>query len=279
MSEIFDARRCTLGEGPLWHPERRQLFWFDIIEKRLLSRAGEDTFEWQFDEHVSAAGWVDRDRLLIASDTRFFLFDVERGTSEDICPLEADNPVTRSNDGRADPYGGFWIGTMGKQMERRAGAIYRYFRGEVRQLFNGITVSNSICFSPEGGRAYFCDTFDGHIKQVALDALGWPIGAPDVFVDLKPEGLNPDGSVVDAAGRLWNAQWGAHRVACYDVNGAFVKAIAVGGKQASCPAFGGHHLETLFVTTAAQGLDGAADGLLYAADPGAKGQPEHRVIL
>ncbi|MEM7438523.1 MAG: SMP-30/gluconolactonase/LRE family protein [Pseudomonadota bacterium] len=279
MSQVFDPRPCTLGEGPLWHPERGQLFWFDIIEKRLMSRIGAEELVWQFDEHVSAAGWVDRDQLLIASETQLFVFNLTTGAQTPVCELEPGNPVTRSNDGRADPFGGFWIGTMGKRLEPRAGAIYRYYKGELRQLYDGITVTNSICFSLDRRWAYFCDTWNKQIMRVALDATGWPDGAPEVFVDLKADGLNPDGSVVDAEGQLWNAQWGAHRVACYGADGQFLKAVPVGGAQASCPAFGGDDLTTLFVTTAVEGLTGPAEGLVYMVDPGATGQREHQVIL
>ncbi len=65
---VFDLLSCSLGEGPLWHPKRQQLFWFDINAKRLLSRTGDKTLDWQFDHHVSAAGWVDHETLLIANE-------------------------------------------------------------------------------------------------------------------------------------------------------------------------------------------------------------------
>jgi sugar lactone lactonase YvrE len=78
---VFDATRCALGEGPLWHPGRGQLFWFDILGHRLMTRTGGETQVWQFAEHVSAAGWVDNVRLLIASETKLFLFDVASGAA------------------------------------------------------------------------------------------------------------------------------------------------------------------------------------------------------
>ena len=96
MTQVFDDRPCVLGEGPLWHPERGQLFWFDIIGRKLLSRDGDTRLEWQFDEYVSAAGWIDRDTLLIASATGLNKFSLTDGTSALVHPLEADNPVTRS---------------------------------------------------------------------------------------------------------------------------------------------------------------------------------------
>ncbi|WGI23505.1 SMP-30/gluconolactonase/LRE family protein [Amylibacter sp. IMCC11727] len=273
--EVFDNRQCVLGEGPLWHPVRGELFWFDILSKKMMTK----TQEWVFEEHVSAAGWIDTDRLLIASETALFTFDLRDGTKTHVVDLDAENPVTRSNDGRADPQGGFWIGTMGKSAEPNAGAIYRYYRGEVRKLFGNITISNSICFAPSGDRVYFTDTRLGKIMTMALDDDGWPTGAPVVFVDVSGDGLNPDGSVVDAEGCLWNAQWGTSRVARYASDGTFLSAVEIPAKQASCPAFGGADLRSLFVTSAADGLSGTDEGKTFAVKMDVQGQAEHQVML
>lgn len=177
---IFDHIQCQLGEGPLWHPERKELFWFDILGHRLHTKGQ----HWQFDTFVSAAGWVDGDTLLIASARALHRFNIATGDYDDICTLEADNPITRSNDGRADPQGGFWIGTMGKNAESNAGAIYRYFKGELRQLFAPITISNAICFAPDGKTAYFTDTPRQQIMRLNLDRDGWPNSAPVLHIDL-----------------------------------------------------------------------------------------------
>lgn len=262
----------------MWHPERAELFWFDILGKTLHAKgAGRRT--WAFDEHVSACGWVDRETLLMASASGLWRFDIASGDRDLVAALEADNPVTRSNDGRADPQGGFWIGTMGINAEPFAGAIYRYYRGELCKLFDRITISNAICFAPDGTRAYFADTFSQQIQTVALDEHGWPKGEPEVFVDLRADNLNPDGAVVDADGTLWNAQWGASRVACYAPDGAFLRAVEVPTAQATCPAFGGPDGRTLFVTTAADGLDEPGAGRTYCVAVDATGQREHQVIL
>ncbi|KAA2315038.1 SMP-30/gluconolactonase/LRE family protein [Pseudooceanicola sediminis] len=279
-SSVFDTRPCTLGEGPLWHPERNQLFWFDIIGKRLLSQQDGEPLEWQFDEHFSAAGWVDHETLLLASETGLWRFDIASGAHEVVAPLEADKPRTRSNDGRADPFGGFWIGTMGKEDPRQdAGAIYRFYDGVIEPIFFGITIPNAICFSPDGRSAYFADTPTQMIMRQPLDAEGWPMGEHEVFVDLTADGLFPDGAVVDAQGYLWNAQWGASRVARYAPDGRFDRAIAVGGQHSSCPAFGGADLDQLFVTTAREAIAApdAAQGLVYTAPAGVSGQKEYRV--
>lgn len=286
MFHLFDDRICTLGEGPLWHPERGQLFWFDIIEKRLMTRTAEGPQHWQFDEHVSAAGWIDRSTLLIASETALIRFDIETGTQEIITPLEADTPATRSNDGRADPWGGFWIGTMGKNAEEGAGAIYRYYRGELRRLFHDITIPNAICFGPDRDRAYFTDTGTGLIMRQDLDAEnGWPTGDPEVWRDFSYKKWGVDGAVIDAEGNMWNAQWGGGRIASYGPDGAFLEVHDVPARQVSCPAFGGADLTTLYVTSATQGLTQAQldalpdSGKVFALHGVAQGQAEHQVIL
>lgn len=276
--EVFSETICSLGEGPLWHPERGALFWFDILSNRLFCKV-ETEQSWDFDERVSAAGWVDHDTLLLASQTALWRFDIPTGEQEYIVGLESDNDATRSNDGRADPQGGFWIGTMGHHAEPQAGAIYRYCKGTLRKLFDKISISNSICFAPDGRTAYFTDTRTRQVLQVTLDSDGWPKGKAKVFLDLTAEELNPDGSVIDAAGNFWNAQWGAGRVACYGPDGTFLRSIAIPASQATCPAFGGPNGQTLFVTSAAKGVEEAQAGMTFCADIGVTGQREHRVIL
>ena len=286
MSEVYDETACQLGEGPLWHPEREQLYWFDILGARLHTREDGRARSVQFDELVSAAGWVSDTELLIASETRLFLHDVERERSEDVEGLEAGDPETRSNDGRADPWGGFWIGTMGKRKGRGAGAIYRYYRGELRRLYPDIAIPNSICFLPNQEGAFFADTPTGKIMRQGLDPdHGWPDGDPEVFLDLTADGLHPDGSVVDAAGNLWNAQWGAWRVACYGADGDFLKAVEFDAAHTSCPAFGGPGLSTLYCTTAREDLSEASKarsdshGMTFAEAEAGIGQAEHRILL
>jgi sugar lactone lactonase YvrE len=279
---IFDDRACALGEGPLWHPIREQLFWFDITGRRLLTRKGDDAQEWHFPDMVSAAGWTGPDGLLIASEQALFHFDLLSGVRTPVCALEVDTLSTRSNDGRADLQGGFWIGTMGKTAAPGAGAIYRWYRGELRRLYSGITISNAICFPPGGRVAHFTDTATRRVMRVALDAEGWPKGQPEVYLDLTAEGLNPDGAVVDAAGLMWLAEWGSGRVAAYAPDGTRVRFVPFDAPQTSCPAFGG---TTLYCTTALQGMDAAARaahphaGMTFAAPGVAQGQSEHMVIL
>lgn len=281
QAHVYDKRICTLGEGPFWHPERAQLFWFDIVDKRMLSREGETPLEWRFEETVSAAGWIDRDQLLIASASELFTFNIETEARTHVVPFEADNPMTRSNDGRADPHGGFWIGSMGCHFEPGAGAIHRYYKGELRQLYDGITVANSICFAPDGSRAYWTDTMTRQIMVQPVDSDGWPDRPPEVLVDLRAQELNPDGAIVDSEGAIWSAHWNANKVVRYLPDGTYDREVAVPGRLVACPEFGGPDLATLYIATARLGMKSPApkDGLMYQVVPGVTGLPEYRVHL
>ncbi|MDA8010344.1 MAG: SMP-30/gluconolactonase/LRE family protein, partial [Alphaproteobacteria bacterium] len=289
--KVFDERRCVLGEGPLWLPRRRQLVWFDILSRKMLSREGETQREWQFDKMVSAAARVDRSRdpdhdgedtdseIIIASETELFLFNLDTNTHTHICQLEDDNRFTRSNDGRADPHGGFWIGTMGKKGQTKSGSIYRWRHRELRKLFDRISTTNSICFSDNGRTAYFTDTPTRQIMRVALDGEGWPSGEPEVFIDLSEEGHKSDGAVIDSEGCLWSAQWGSSRVARYSPAGEFLSAIELPALQTSCPAFGGDDLSVLYVTTAMNKIKdpSAEQGQTFFMEAGVRGVEEPRV--
>ncbi len=278
---VFDDRVCELGEGPFWHPERSQFFWFDILSRKLLTRDANGPLEWQFEGMASAAGWVDRERMILATETGLSLFDISEGTLEPLVEVEADDPGTRSNDGRADRQGGFWFGTMGKEAKRGRGTIYRYYRGELRRLVSEISIPNAICFTLDGRTAYYADTPSHKVWCQSLDAEGWPEGERRLFLDLSSEGLHPDGAVVDAEGGLWCALWSSGRVARFDAEGRMSHHLDLSGKNSTCPAFGGADMRDVLVTSALEGMtDPDADqGLSYLLRAPVVGVPEPRVIL
>ncbi len=278
---------CTLGEGPLWHPQREQLFWFDIVAGILYSveADGSGQRSWDFGEAASAAGWVDRETLIVATASGLQKFDIGSGIWETIVPLEAGNTATRSNDGRIGPDGSFWIGTMGYNLEPAAGAYYRYKRGAVTQLFDRVTVPNATCFSPDGTAAYLADTNTHCVWKWDLDEQGSPIGERGIFLDLRNEKLRPDGAVCDSEGYLWNAQWGASRVARYAPDGSLDRVIELPVSQPTCPCFGGPDLKTLYITSARENLSEGAlaeeplAGMVLSTGVDVPGIPEFQACL
>ncbi len=285
--KMFDETLCALGEGIVWNPRRKSFIWFDILGSRLFEKKMEQKIArvHNFDILVSACGWVDDTKILVATANSLELFDLDNSRREVVIELEKDNLVTRSNDGRADPFGGFWIGTMGKNLESAAGAIYRYYRGELRKMYEPITVPNSMCFSTCGSKAYFSDTPQQLIWCVDLDPKGWPKSEPAIFIDMKKSNLLPDGAVIDSEGCLWNAQWGSNRVAKYSSEGTFLEYFEVPAVQVSCPGFGGVDGKTLMITTAREGTDPKKleeypfAGATFILETDTLGQEEYKVTL
>ena len=206
-------------------------------------------------------------------------FDLRDGSRRDVCALEADRPANRSNDGRADPMGGFWIGTMALDASPGAGAIYRYFDGKLHKLYDAISIPNAICFSHAARLAYYADTARQIVWTQDLDHQGWPVGAPQVFLDFSGSDEYPDGAVLDAQGNFWNARWGRGSLVCHAPTGEVLDEITLPSAQLTCPAFMGEHLDRILLTSAAEGIDGAEDGRSWLVLPGSgvRGLPEPRV--
>lgn len=284
---IFSDHICELGEGPSYDPGTDALFWFDIVNGKLLEKPLAGALKvHDLGLMASAIAIIDDARQLIATEKGLYVRYVATGKLALHTPIEADNPLTRSNDSRVHPCGAFWTGTMGKDEGKGAGAIYWFFKGELRRLFADITVSNSICFSEDGAIAYYTDTATGLLMRVACDsATGLPVGEPKVFVDHRSSKGYVDGSVVDRDGVLWNAVWGGKAVKAYSPDGTLLREIAMPVTQPSCPAFVGRKADRIAVTSAWKGKDEkqrALDpqaGMTFLLDLSVKGRLDPRVLI
>jgi sugar lactone lactonase len=284
--KIFNETRCELGEGCGYDRGTNTVWWFDILARRLFEvQFGSDLVHSQRLPIMASAGaFIDNRRQLIAADDGIYVRNRSTGHLVRVKDLEADIPGNRSNDGRAHRCGAFWIGTMGRNAERGAGAIYHFHAGELRQLYSGITIPNAICFSPDGTTAYFADTSKNILSRVAIDpSTALPKGEPQLLYDHRDGVGGLDGAVVDAEGLIWNARWGAGCVDAYTPAGERVRTVRIPATRPSCPVFAGPDLDALIVTSAWEGMDEAAKN----ADPGhgqtfllelsVRGSPEARV--
>jgi sugar lactone lactonase YvrE len=264
-TSTLSPEHCHLGEGPTYDLTTDTAWWFDIREGRLFEAhlGSGNVLVHALGRMASALGRIDAERQLIVAEDGLYIRKLTDGSLTLYLPLEADNPDTRSNDSRVHQSGAFWIGTMGRKAEPGAGAIYALHRGKISTLFPGISIPNSICFSPDGATGYFADTARNVLYSVPLNpATGLPRREPDVL--LRHTGIGGlDGSVVDADGLIWNARWGGSCVDVYSPQGERLRSFQVPARQASCPAFVGPDLSRLLVTSAWQDMDAAA----RAADP------------
>ncbi|MCF7220826.1 SMP-30/gluconolactonase/LRE family protein [Marilutibacter chinensis] len=280
MATLAVDSRCTLGEGILWCDRRRVLYWTDILAAELWRHDPDTghTHTWSLPGPLGCLALGEDGRLLLGLAKGLYASDVEAQPASrelelaKLADVETDVPLTRVNDGRADRQGGFVFGTKSEHRDlRRAGRFYQYTAAHgLRELaLPHAAIPNSICFDAAGARMYFCDSVTPRILQCRYDSVTATVSDIRVFVELDVPGAEPDGSIVDAEGALWNAQWGAGRVVRYLPDGRIDRIVPVPAPQPSCCTL---REDTLYVTSARVGLD--ADAL--AAHPLSGGVFAHR---
>ncbi|WP_039789099.1 SMP-30/gluconolactonase/LRE family protein [Herbaspirillum huttiense] len=287
-SLIVDGKH-ELGECAIWCDRTQSIFWTDIHASRLWNHnpANGATHSWPMPERLSVFALTGQtDRLLIGLASRLAFFNLDSGEITTIRTVEDDLPTTRLNDGRCDRQGRFVFGTLNEDAGRDPIASFYRLNADLsleRLALPGIAISNSICFSLDGKLMYHCDSMAGKIMVCDYDTDSGAVSHQRVFADLAQQPGGPDGSTVDAEGYLWNAQWGGARVVRFAPDGSIDRIVEVPTAQPSCVAFGGATFDTLFVTTAHEGMsaeqraqDKLAGGLFSVPHLDVRGLPEVR---
>ncbi|MBR8220634.1 SMP-30/gluconolactonase/LRE family protein [Burkholderia ambifaria] len=266
-TRLADTRN-TLGEGATWCDKTRALYWVDIEGAQLWRcRAdGSDLTQWPMPERLACFALThDPDVLLVGLATQLAFFDLRSGAFTRIVDVEPELP-TRLNDGRCDPSGAFVFGMKdeGGDPPRAVGGFYRLNADLTleRLALPPAAIANSIAFSPDGSKMYFCDSLVREILVCDYGRAG--VAGVRPFVRLTDADGDPDGSTMDRDGGLWNAQWGGRRVVRYAADGVETERIAVPTAQPSCVTLDGEG--RLYVTSARVGL--SDDALASDADAG-----------
>ena len=243
--------RNTLGEGCIWDPRDKSLYWTDIQESRIL-RFGPDGATTTFSLPERAGFILPREKsgFVIGFASHIAIADPSFTTFSTLAVIEPERSQTRVNDAAVDPAGGIVFGTFDERDRQPVASLYRMAPdGRVTHLIGGVTISNGIAFSPDGGTLYFADTPVGIIRRFrvgrggeSLDEMD-PLAGPDVAPG------KPDGAIVDAEGCYWSARvWGGCIVRI-DTSGRVVDRIDLPTKGPTCVALGGPALDNLFATT------------------------------
>jgi len=273
----------TLGEGPVWEPGVG-LWWLDILRRRLHSLDMEGRWQTrELDETPGSLALAGDGRMLLALRTGLALYDVETETTKPLAAIEEDLPDNRLNDGKTDPEGRFWVGSMADDGRDRAGSLYR-FEGVVTRVLSDVGIPNSLAWSPDGRTMYFADSVAGAIFAFPYDLDTGQIGDRRVFAEVGQPSA-PDGSTVDVDGCLWNAEYGGGRLVRYTPDGTVDRMVDVPATNPTCPTFGGSDLDVLYVTTARAGSEGDPHarepeaGALLAIDADVSGLPAVPAIV
>jgi sugar lactone lactonase YvrE len=250
-----------LGESPMWHPREQMLYWCDIPGKSLhrFDPASGDLAHWQFETEPSAVAPRLDGALLLAMRDGLWRFDTRSGERARLADPPYDPKHERFNDGKCDPQGRFWVGTIYEPRDPALASLHCYDGGKLTKRADGITVSNGLAWSPNGRTMYWSDTkahtvyafdfeaHDGTLSNRRVFAR-WPLRAPDQ--PLADYMGRPDGAAVDVEGCYWVAMFEGQRLLRLSPEGRTLREVILPCRCPTMPAFGGADLKTIYITTA-----------------------------
>ena len=287
--------RDVLGECPLWDDRAQVLWWVDIRAPALcqLDTTRQLTRRWPLPDLVGSIALTDghaghgRDPLLVALGHRLALFDADTGL-QTLSEVPLDHEDHRFNDGRCDPKGRFWVGTMNNLSRGAEGRMFRFDLQEglveFPALAQGLRIPNSLAFSPDGRTMYFADSLDHAVRAYDYDPRTGMPGTSRTFASCTPPAF-PDGACVDSEGGLWSARFHGGSIVRHHSDGSLDRVIELPVRRPTSCAFGGAGLDTLYVTTTCQHMSPAEQaaeplaGRLLALNVGHRGLREPRFRL
>jgi sugar lactone lactonase YvrE len=281
----ISATADLLGESPVWDCARQCLYWVDGVSRRVhgYEPASGASRDWTVPSTIGSVALGQGETLIVALVDGIYCLDLVSGAVTPLFqPVPAD-PRIRFNDGKVDRCGRFLCGSMGIHADP-LGQLFRIdAAGNSAVLARGIRISNTLCFSPDGGTMYFSDSLDRAIRAYQYGPGDETPGEPRILVDTAPYNSGPDGATVDAAGCLWVALVQVGKIARFTPDGELDRLIDAPTDLPSCVAFGGPDLSTLYVTSIKDSGSGRAisrhadGGFLFAIEGlGVRGIPEAR---
>ena len=264
-----------LGESPFWHPQEQRLYWVDIPGKRV-ARVAVDGLQaqgaveyWPLDEEPGCIAPVQGGGLVLALRSGIYRARAWGGPLQLLAAAPYDTRKQRFNDGKCDPQGRFWAGSLYEPKDQALGVLYMLDAQGLHERMDGVTTANGLAWSPDGRTAYWADTAAHQIRAFDFDAARGQLSNSRVFYQATPKpagwawgsatpyGGRPDGAAVDAEGCYWSAQYEGQRLLRLSPAGEVLAEVPVPAMCPTMPCFGGPDLRTLLVTTARHGRSAA----------------------
>lgn len=277
--ELIADYACKVGEGPLWHPDERRLYWVDIERGRMFRydpSSGRHEIVYEDVPIGGATLQADGSLLVFMTDGAIKVWrDGQLGTIVDEI---ADERGGRFNDVIADPAGRVFCGTM--PIGDRPGRLYLLdTTGELRVVFDEVGLPNGMGFTPDRRHMYHTDTPKRHIYRSDYNRETGTLTNTQTFA-VMPEDLgNPDGLTVDLNGDVWSASFGGSCLVRFASDGSEQQRIELPANNVTSVTFGGDEYSDMYVTTAGgenKADNGTGAGGLFRFRLGVRGVPEFR---
>lgn len=253
-----------LGESPLWHPVEQVLYWCDIParEIRRWDEARGTLDHWRFESEPACLAPLLGGGLLVAFRDGIWRFDPGSGRRFRRAAAPYDPAVERFNDGKCDPQGRFWAGTLYEPRDQAAASLWCHGPGGLERKAGGVTTANGLAWSVDGRTLYWADTRAHCVRAYDFDPAEGSLSGQRDFLRFEPRrpgqaladyGGRPDGAAVDSLGRYWLAMYEGARLLCVSPQGEVVETVPLPVRCPTMPCFGDADLRTLYLTTAREG--------------------------
>jgi sugar lactone lactonase YvrE len=252
-AELVLSADAELGEGPVWDDREGKMWWLDLLGGELHCYDP----RCEVDECLKVAPTVgavvlsQNGSMVVASEHSYYLLRPDAAGLELLAEAEAPNEATRMNDGKCDVAGRFWAGTMAIDERSEIGGLFVLdTNGSVRQVLDGVIVSNGLCWSADNKLMYYIDSGRNRVDAFEFDARSGLLGQRSTVFEIPEADGKPDGMTIDEEGFLWVALWDGWQVRRYSPSGQLDAMVRL---PVSCPtscALGGEAMRDLYITTA-----------------------------
>lgn len=254
-AQILIDERFQLAEGPVWEKETQTLHFVDIkgcaIHRLHLPTGRREKTE--LPQNVGCFALREKGGYIVGLAAGVYLYSADGKTIQKLAQPDFD-PMTRANDGKCDPQGRFWVGTADLVGGVKKSKLYLVDGdGSCTEMMDQLECSNGLAF--RDGKLYYIDSPRQRIDEYTIDEDDLRLTDHRIVTPIPAGKMVPDGMTIDEDGMLWAAHWGGGFVGRYDPStGELLEKVLVPASQSSSCCFGGDDMQTLFITSASQGV-------------------------
>ncbi|MEZ4857677.1 MAG: SMP-30/gluconolactonase/LRE family protein [Flavobacteriaceae bacterium] len=274
---------AQLGEGAFWNYKTQELYWIDILGKKLYRYHPATQTHSAFDmpSRIGTVAPQTDSTAVVALEDGIYIQNMKSGRLTQLSNVEADKPENRFNDGKCDPNGNLWVGSMHLAEKEPLAKLYKVEpNGIATAMLDSITISNGIVWTKDAKTMYYIDTPTATIRAFDFDTESSTISNGRVAVEVPTSLGYPDGMAIDEEDKLWVGMWNGNAVIRFDpLTGEVLTKIDVPAHNVTSCAFGGQNLDILYITTATVDMNEEEKkqfplaGSVFKVIPGVKGIP------
>jgi sugar lactone lactonase YvrE len=257
-TDVVVGHKCLLGEGPVWDVNRKAILWVDILNGEIHEYAtvGKSLQTIRLGEMIGSFALCKSGNFVGALKNGFAFINRETGERKMLGNPEAHLVNNRFNDGKCDPNGRFFAGTMSLSEEHGAGSVYVIDKHlNVEKIIHPVSISNGMAWSLDHRKFYYIDTPTFEVLSYDYDKITGRISSKGVVIKVAREDGFPDGMTIDSEGMLWIAHWDGWQVTRWNpLTGEKLQSVTLPAARITSCTFGGEHMQDLYITSARIGL-------------------------